>query len=300
MRILSLLLASIFILSGCVSTKTHRAALDESEVRRLKVENLTKRLEEEKAEKERLMKGLEELGASRGKEVSSLEGDLDELRREKEALEATGAEKSVEISSLMGKLAESEKEKDYLERELDRLKLKSGELTSEKEKELAKVKTTYESLVKELEGEIERGEIRITQAIDRLSVNLVEKILFDSGKADIKPEGKKVLKRVGVILKDITDKQIRVEGHTDNVPIGARIMHKFPTNWELSTARATNVVRYLQEDVGLSPEQLSAAGYSLYRPVAGNETAEGKAQNKRIEIVLLPLDVDRVLEELKK
>jgi chemotaxis protein MotB len=122
---------------------------------------------------------------------------------------------------------------------------------------------------------------------------MVEKILFDSGKADIKTNGKKVLDRVAEILKTITDKQIRIEGHTDNVPIGATLAEKFPTNWELSTARATTVARYLQEK-GVSPAVLNAAGYSEYKPVESNETDEGKAKNRRIEIVLIPLDKESV------
>ncbi len=83
-----------------------------------------------------------------------------------------------------------------------------------------------------------------------------------------------------------------MEGHTDNVPIGPAIIDKFPTNWELSTARATTVVRYLQER-GVNPGYLSAEGYSEYRPVAPNDTEEGKSKNRRIEIVLIPLDVNR-------
>ncbi|CAG0994780.1 partial putative lipoprotein YiaD, partial [Methylophilaceae bacterium] len=153
---------------------------------------------------------------------------------------------------------------------------------------------------REMKQEIDKGDIKITQALDRLSVNLVEKILFDSGEADLKPEGLKIIKRVGDILKGTSDKQIRVEGHTDNVQIGAKIRDKYPSNWELSTARATNVVRYLQDKVRINSKQLSAAGFADSKPVATNKTPEGKAQNRRIEIVLLPLDVDSVLEELKK
>jgi chemotaxis protein MotB len=121
----------------------------------------------------------------------------------------------------------------------------------------------------------------------------VDKILFDSGSADIKKNGKAVLDRVAEILGTITDKQIRIEGHTDNVPIGPVLAIKFPTNWELSTARSTTVVRYLQEK-GVDPRFLSATGYSEYRPVESNESDEGKAKNRRIEIVLIPLDEDRI------
>lgn len=290
------LVAATFALTGCVSTKTYKAAVSESEARRSQLEKTRQELDSSKQESERLRKEIEGLKAqldelsSKGMMTSK---EIEALKQERERLSASDKAKSDEIATLR-------QEKEYLNRELDRLKVKAGEISAEKEKELANVKSTYEDLVKEMQKEIEQGDIKITQAVDRLSVNLVEKILFDSGKAEIKPAGLKILKRVGDILKGISDKQIRVEGHTDNVQIGARIRHKFPTNWELSTARASNVVRYLQDKVGVDPKMLSAAGFSEYKPVASNDTDEGKAQNRRIEIVLLPLDVDRVLEELKK
>jgi chemotaxis protein MotB len=236
---------------------------------------------------------LEELRAAKKEEIAALNSRIS-------VLASTGDEKAAEIGLLNERLAEAAEDKEYLDREVERLRVKAGELSAAKEQEVANLKRTYEDLVKEMQIEIEQGDIKITQAVDRLSVNMVDKILFDSGHAEIKPEGIEVLKRVGEILGKITDKQIRVEGHTDNVRIGPKIRRKFSTNWELSTARATNVVRYFQDKAGLDPKLLSAAGYSLYRPVAENETTEGRAQNRRIEIVLLPLDIDRVLEELKE
>ncbi|MBI4745302.1 MAG: OmpA family protein [Deltaproteobacteria bacterium] len=263
--------------------------------------------------------------SSKEKEIAALIGQLEELsskgimtskateelKQERYRLSASDKAKALEIEGLKLELANTIKLKDeeiatlrqqmnYLNREVERLKLKAGEISSEKEKELANIKSTYETLVKEMQKEIEQGDIKITQAVDRLSVNLVEKILFDSGKAEIKPEGLKILKRVGDILKGVSGKQIGIKGHTDNVPIGAKIRHKYPTNWELSTTRATNVVRYLQDTVGVDPNMLFAAGFSEYRPVAINKTKEGKAQNRRIEIVLLPKDIESVLEDLKK
>ena len=130
-----------------------------------------------------------------------------------------------------GELDGSQKEREYQAREIERLKVKAGEISTEKELELQKVKGAYENLLMEMKQEIERGDIKITQAVDRLSVNLVEKILFDSGEAELKIAGLKIIKRVGDILKGVADKQIRVEGHTDNVKIGARIKMKYPSNW---------------------------------------------------------------------
>ncbi|TZE83347.1 OmpA/MotB family protein [Calorimonas adulescens] len=114
-------------------------------------------------------------------------------------------------------------------------------------------------------------------------IRFVDTALFDTGKADIKPEAKEILKNVGEIIKR-ADKPIRVEGHTDNVPIHNE---KFPSNWELSTARATNVVKYFIENVGMDPSTLSAAGYGEYHPVADNQTEEGRAKNRRVDIIIV-------------
>ena len=140
-----------------------------------------------------------------------------------------------------------------------------------------------------MSAEIDDNQVQITQMADKLKVSIVDKILFASGESEISPEGLKVLKRVGDILKKSADKIVRVEGHTDNIPIKGRLQKKFPTNWELSTARATNVVRFLQDEVGMVPERLESVGMGEYHPVSENETKEGRAQNRRIEIMLLPL-----------
>src|SRR5207302_4047171 len=126
---------------------------------------------------------------------------------------------------------------------------------------------------------------------DKLTLNMVEKILFNSGQADVKESGKKILDSIASALKKIQDKDIRVEGYTDNVPLSPKLRDRFPTNWELSTARASNVVRYLEEKDGLDPSHLIAAGFGQYHPISTNDTEEGRAQNRRIDIVLVPHEV---------
>jgi len=168
------------------------------------------------------------------------------------------------------------------------LEARVAEVSQEKEDEIDRLKGTYETLVASMKEEIEQGQIKITQLADRLSVSMVDKILFPSGEAEITPEGLEILNRVGKVLKNAEDKIIRVEGHTDNVPIHPNLQKKFPTNWELSTARATNVVRFLQEKVGINGTRLQVIGMSEYSPVADNKTTEGRSQNRRIEITLLP------------
>ena len=123
---------------------------------------------------------------------------------------------------------------------------------------------------------------------------MIDRVLFDSGRADIKPAGLKVLKQVSDVLNKITDKQIRIEGHTDNVPISTKLQDKFKTNWELSTARATTVVRYLIDHGGVQAQALSAVGYADTHPVASNDSEEGRSSNRRIEIVLYPKDLSQI------
>ena len=168
-----------------------------------------------------------------------------------------------------------------------------------KEAEIARLTKTQEDLTKSLQAQIEKGDITIKQVRDRLTINMVEKVLFNSGQAQVKPEGLKVLKQVADVLKTVNDKQIRIEGHTDNVPIGGKLQQKFPTNWELSTARATNVVRYFIEKGGVNRENFEAVGYADTRPVADNETDAGRTENRRIEIVLFPKDLSTIVGEVK-
>lgn len=199
-------------------------------------------------------------------------------QNELKALQNTNDELTVKVNNL-------EKEKAKIASELE---TKITDMSKEKEEEIAKLKVTHDELVNDMKKEIEQGQIKITQMADRLSVSMIDKILFPSGEANIMPDGVKVLERVGKVLKNTQDKIIRVEGHTDNVPIHSRLQNKFPTNWELSTARATNVVRFLQENCGIDAERLYAVGMSEYHPVASNETPTGRSQNRRIEISLLP------------
>jgi chemotaxis protein MotB len=161
-------------------------------------------------------------------------------------------------------------------------------VSRQKQAEIERLKNTYDDLVKDMQSEIAQGQIQITRLADRLSVSLVDRILFPSGEADISKDGFKVLQRVGKVLKATEGKTIRVEGHTDNVAISDRLKGQFPTNWELSTARATNVVRFLQDSVGIDPARLVAVGLSEYHPIVRNETARGRSQNRRIEIGVLP------------
>jgi len=128
-------------------------------------------------------------------------------------------------------------------------------------------------------------EARITLRLDErgLLVRFLDDVFFDSGKADLKPEAKEIITKVAEILKT-NNKSIRVEGHTDNVPMRS---YRFPSNWELSTTRAVNVVRFLIEEMGIDPKRLSASGYADQHPIEDNGTPEGRQKNRRVDMVIL-------------
>jgi chemotaxis protein MotB len=154
--------------------------------------------------------------------------------------------------------------------------------------QMKQMKTTHEALVSGLKEQIQKQEVTIKEFQETLSLTFVDRILFEFAKADLTSGGEKVLKKVGEALKNIKGKKIRVSGHTDNVPIRPDYVQKFPSNWELSAARGATVVRYFQEKVGLDPKDMETVGRSFYQPVASNETKEGRAQNRRVEILIAP------------
>jgi len=131
---------------------------------------------------------------------------------------------------------------------------------------------------------VDAGKLRVRIVRNRMVVELSENILFDSGKADLKGEGKSALEEVATVLATISGREFQVTGHTDNIPIKSP---RFPSNWELSTARAVTVTRFLADN-GVPADRVSAAGYADTQAVASNDTPEGRQQNRRIEIVLMP------------
>ena len=154
------------------------------------------------------------------------------------------------------------------------------------EKVIQLLDDTKKTIETSLKDQIAAQEVEVVEEADRLKVIFVDKILFDSGSVEIKSRGQELLSVMADALKNDKDHDILVEGHTDNVPLSAALKRRFPSNWELSAARAAAVARFLQENAGIKPERLSVRGYSFYRPVAPNTTEEGRRQNRRIEIIL--------------
>ena len=156
--------------------------------------------------------------------------------------------------------------------------LRSGAMES------TKLAQAEKDLLKALQPEIDSGTVSVHQSGDALTINLASGLLFDSGQDQLKGEGADALHRVGGILKDFPDKQVHVAGYTDNVVIRSALKQKYASNQELSNARADSAVRALRD--GGVRSHLSSAGHGDSNPVASNNTAEGRAKNRRVEIIV--------------
>lgn len=182
-------------------------------------------------------------------------------------------------------------EERYAEVQKDLTKI-SGELqqtVAEKEKIESDLKALQGELSKKLEPEIQEGNVRIRRRGQDLVLDMADQILFDAAQAEVNERGKKVLGQVAQSVRELRTYSLQVTGHTDGTRIvSPETQERFPTNWELSTARATNVVRFLQERGKIPGGRLGAAGFAEFRPAASNATEEGRQKNRRIEILLQP------------
>lgn len=324
----AVILLAALLVTGCVSSSKYNESLAEidslkgdvraldEKVKSLEGENIDQKariagLSADVAKLDDHKEALEMEKAGLLRKIEDLEHSLEagklELTKEVTDVKEDLLNKTIEAEELKGEMAAKDEqiikiieERDHLQVELDKLYEQKRQAELAKQKAVEELKGTYEELVSELKSELKEGEVTIMQLQNKLSLSMVDKILFDSGSAEVKSAGEKVLDRVAEILTKVDDKQIMVVGHTDNLPIGQRLQKKFPTNWELSSQRATNVVKYLQEEGNIDPKVLTVAANSMYKPIDSNETKEGRAKNRRIEIVLVPLDMEKAKEETIK
>src|SRR5271157_3481629 len=178
-------------------------------------------------------------------------------------------------ASLTNALAQSAQARDQI------AALKSQVAELEKEKEMAG--QMAKGLEDEMRSDLESKDVTISNLQGKLTVNILDRVMFDSAEAVLQPDGESVLRKVAAVLAGHPDLKIQVIGHTDNVPI----RNRFPSNWELSTARALAAVHFLTEKAGVDPRRVGAVGYGEFRPIAGTATAEGRAENRRITITIL-------------
>jgi chemotaxis protein MotB len=220
------------------------------------------------------------------------QAEADQLRERAAQLETGLSTSQAELEAERKKAAELQAKVDDLSSSKSRLESAKADLEKKsvdlekKSVDLEKKSAEYEKMASALRRQIDDGRIELTELRGKMTVKMKDKILFSSGSARIGKEGQEALRAIAEVLAGVQDKVVRVEGHTDNVPLGRG---GFATNWELSTARALAVVRLLQ-DAGVGPTRLAAAGYGEFQPIASNETPEGRSANRRIEIVLAPAD----------
>jgi chemotaxis protein MotB len=193
-----------------------------------------------------------------------------------------------QVASLQGQLATDETQIAQLKTAVNAAQ--SKEMTDEQKAQLAEATDrakTLDDLQTKFKRMIDAGHLKVTTRHGRVVLQLHNDVLFDTGEADVKPAGKTALAEIAATLRGVGAKRFQVAGHTDNQPITTDKKKLFPTNWELSTARAIAVVKLLTSE-GVDPSTLSAAGYGPYDPVSPNGTPDGQAKNRRIEITLVP------------
>lgn len=275
-------------LSACsVMQATYQKKVDEADTVTKRLATLQKKHDDLAAENAALKADLAGMTLQKDKMATDLAyvtGQRDKAAADKEELDGILQARS---DSLSQNIFELRRKVADLEAANGKLKAENASLAKAREEQVRKVSSTYESLLEQMKSEISQGQVTISELKGKLTLNMVDSILFDSGKAEVKKGGREILGKVVSILKDVDDKSIRIEGHTDNVQISRALAQRYPTNWELSAARAINVARHLQGQ-GIDPGNLSAVAYGEWKPVAGNDTPAGRAKNRRIEIILVP------------
>jgi chemotaxis protein MotB len=205
----------------------------------------------------------------------------DKLTKQNQECNTKLADMTNVAKSLGAKTEQLAEEKSDLNRRLE-------EVERQHQIERARI-AVYQGLLDKLKGMIDTGQLQVNIRNGKMVVRLPDNVLFDPGKTTIKPAGKKALEQLTEVLKAIPNRNFQVTGHTDNTPIKSG---KFRSNWDLSTARAVEVVNFMIKS-GMEPNRLSATGYGEYDPVAANDSPENKAQNRRIEIVIM-LNLDEL------
>ncbi len=229
-------------------------------------------------------------------QIATLEGTIAEREATIARLESELATVKTELAAVKADLESTKTTLATTTSDVEKMKKALSELEKRKAEAEASLKT-FRDLVARFQKMIDAGTLRVKVIDGRLVVELATDILFAPGSASLSKEGKATILEVGGVLASIPDREFQIAGHTDNVPIGNA---QFPSNWELGSARSITVTKLLIEG-GVPPERVSASSYGDTLPVAPNDTKEGKASNRRIEIVIVPdLSMMPGYDELKK
>jgi len=284
--ITAVIVAPAVLLAACVTKGTYDAALSDATTAHAA---LTASQEHEKADQEQIAKlqhDVDDLTAQvqdRDQKLSDLTTSGHNLQAQLDEQTAINAKLRAELERLGKNVDSILKEKGTIAKALDDAKGRLDELRKAQAAAEARAEL-FRKLVEKFKSLVDAGQLKIATRAGRLVLQLPNDVLFDSGQTVIKPAGKEALKDIARVLKTVQGRSFQVAGDTDNVPIQTP---RFPSNWELSTARAVEVVKLLVAQ-GVDPRAVSAAGYGEFDPITGNETAEGRARNRRIEITLQP------------
>ena len=276
--------------TGCVTKGTHEATLAELgktqnslTTANSKIDAQSEKINEQnrniEAQKLEISKNLEQINKNL-EEISKTNKELTKLEENKSALEQ-------ELDTSKKELEDSQWLLNSSQNKLETMRQIEAE--TEKRNEI------YARFVSELQKMIDGGQLTVSIEKGRIVINLPDNVLFATGHSNVNAEGQKALKQIGAVLKEFSDRSFQVEGHTDNVPMKSA---RYPSNWELSTARAMSVVHLMIEE-GVDAKNISAAGFGEFQPRADNEEKEGRALNRRIEIIMLP-NLEILSSELPK
>lgn len=220
--------------------------------------------------------------SERATTIQGLEADVRRLDEQIETLKGRLATAEADLDDEREKSSRILADRGALRDEVASMKTALRELEERKRQAEASV-AAYRDLVARFQALIDAGTLDVKIVDGRMVVSMKTDILFPSGSADLSKEGSEAIGQVAAVLQDIPDRRYQVEGHTDNVPITV----KYPSNWHLASASAIGVVNRMIE-AGLAPQRVSAAAFADTMPVAANSTPEGRALNRRIEIVVVP------------
>ncbi len=238
---------------------------------------LSQEMEKMKGESQKEIQGLKDQLSQWGSQIQGFQDQADLLRREMTTLQGERKALSDQISVL----------EDALEQSRHRIQTLTQAL-AQREERLKHAGQNYQALVSQLKEQIQQKEVQISSLEEKLSIHFLDRILFEPGNATITPHGRQILRKVAEGLKGLPDTEIRVEGHTDDQSLSEAARAVYVDNLGLSMDRAAAVARTLRA-MGVDPRHISVSGYSMYRPVSGNDTPEGRQLNRRVEIVLVPV-----------
>ena len=315
---LSILALSLTLFSSCVSKKIYTDLEDKyadlkKEHRQLSDDNQSLSDAKNKLENdlEKLQKAYEDAVKERDQlttELAASKSNLENLKASYAALEEQSSA-SIEANSKKNRelLAQLEAKEQALAAESNRLNKLQKELEagSKRVAELENVIATKDAAMTKLKDAISKAltnfegkGLTVEQRDGKVYISMENKLLFNSGSWSVGTEGRKAVQQLGSVLAENPDIAVLIEGHTDNVPYNGNA--QLSSNWDLSTKRATSIVKILKENSSINAENLTAAGRGEYAPIANNDTAEGKAKNRRIEVILTPKldEISKLLNEI--